>query len=354
MRRKRRPVLGIDIGSTAIRLIELLPAERDEQALYRVAAFAALSAPANAVVEKRFADVEAIGHAIRRAVRQSGSKVKRAAVAVSGSAVITKVVSMSQALSETEMGAQIELEADQYVPYPLEEVNLDYDILGPSPGRSDSIDVLLAASRRENVDDRVAALEIAGLKAEVVDVEAYAIEGACSLLLGSLTEAKHERTVAVIDLGAAETRLHVVHGAQVVYSREQSFGGNQLLEELQRRYGIDRETALGRLDADDLPPEFNDDVRAPYMEALAQQIARSLQFFYSATQFNSVDQVILSGGCAKLPGIEGVVAERLGLPAEIANPFASMSIAPQLDAERLRRDGPAMMVAVGLALRGFT
>lgn len=350
---KPKKLLGLDISSTSIKLIELTQTDGTAAEFYRVDAFAIEPLPPTAVVEKKIADVDAVGQSIQRAVLRSGSKAKRAAVAVSGSAVITKVIAMQASLSDAELETQIQLEADTYIPYPLEEVNLDFDVVGPNAGNADMVDVLLAASRRENVDDRVAALEIAGLTAAIVDVEAYAMENACALLFGRFDDERHDQTVAVADVGATTTTLHVLHDGKTVYTREQNFGGNQLLDEIQRRYGMSRSDALDKLEAGALPENFEPEVLGPFKEALAQQIARALQFFYSASAFNRTDQVILAGGSAGIERIEEFVEERLGFPVSIANPFAAMGVAPGIDPQGIDRAAPLMMIATGLALRSF-
>jgi type IV pilus assembly protein PilM len=351
--RKPKQLLGLDISSTSVKLIELSQTAGTAAELYRVDAFAVEPLPPTAVVEKKIADIDAVGQSIQRAVLRSGTKAKRAAVAVSGSAVITKVIAMTASLSDAEMETQIQLEADQYIPYPLEEVNIDFDVLGPTVGNVEMVDVLLAASRRENVDDRVAALEVAGLTAAIVDVEAYAMENACALLLGRFDDEHHNQTVAVADVGATTTTLHVLHDGKTVYTREQNFGGNQLLDEIQRRYGMSRSDALEKLGVGKLPENFETEVLGPFKEALAQQIARALQFFYSASTFNRTDQVILAGGSARIEHIEALVEERLGFPVSIANPFAPMGLAPGIDAAGIDLAAPSMMIATGLALRSF-
>jgi type IV pilus assembly protein PilM len=350
--RKKPALLGVDISSTAIKLIELAKTNSGSASLFRVENYAVEPLPPNAVVEKKIAEVQAVGETIRKAVNRSGTRAKPAAVAVSGSAVITKVISMSASLSDAEMETQIQLEADQYIPYPLEEVNIDFDVLGPSAGGGEMVDVLLAASRRENVDDRVAALEMAGLTPTVVDVEAYAMENACALLLRSHGESP-EHNVAVADVGATTTTLHVLHDGRTVYTREQNFGGQQLIEDVQRRYGVPRTQALQQVIEGGLPDNYETEVLSPFNEALAQQISRALQFFYSASTFNRVDQVILAGGSAGIKGIDELVEERLGIPTSIANPFSHMALSPKIQAKMLNRDAPTLIIAVGLALRGF-
>jgi len=353
--RTKPTLVGVDISSTAVKLIELSQpsATGNAGSLFRVENYAIEPLPPNAVVEKKIANVQAVGETIRKAVESSGTKTKNAAAAVSGSAVITKVISMSATLRDAEMEAQIQLEADQYIPYPLEEVNLDFNVLGPSDSGENMVDVLLAASRRENVDDRVAALEIGGLTAVVVDVEAYAMESACTLLLGAGDEKGTDRVMAIADIGATATTLHVLHDGQTIYTREQSFGGHQLVEEVQRRYGMAREEALQRVVENGLPQNYTTEVLVPFKEALAQQIGRALQFFYSANTFNRVDQIVLAGGSAAIGGIEELVEERLGTDTIIANPFIHMSVSSKVRSADLNQAAPALMGAVGLALRGF-
>jgi type IV pilus assembly protein PilM len=351
--RKKLTPVGLDISSTAIKLIELSQTTGDTASLFRVESCAIEPLPPNAVVEKKIINVQTVGETIGRAVARSGARARSAAAAVSGSAVITKVIPMSAALSDAEMEAQIQLEADQYVPYSLEEVNVDFDVMGPSDSGSDMVDVLLAASRRENVDDRVAALEIGGLTAAIIEVEAYAMESAYSLLLGSPFDEGAERTVAIADIGATTLTLHVLHDGQTLYTREQHFGGLQLVEEVQRRYGVPRAEALRRVIEGGLPENYATEVLTPYKEALAQQIGRALQFFYSASTFNRVDQIILAGGSASIPGIDELVEARLGNATIVADPFVHMSLAPRIPASALERSAPALMIAVGLALRGF-
>jgi type IV pilus assembly protein PilM len=352
-RRKRKPMLGIDISSTAIKLIELSQATGSSTERYRVEAFAIESLPVNAVADNKIVDPDAVGQCIRRAVRRAGTKTKHAAVAVSGAAVITKVISMSAALSDAEMENQIQLEADQYIPYPLEEVSIDFNVLGPSPTSPDLVEVLLAASRRENVDDRVNALVIAGLTAVVVDVEAYAMENACRLILDGRVDGQSELPVAVVDVGAATMTLLVLHKGQVVYTREQNFGALQLIDEVRQRSGLPREQVSQKILNGDVGEDDEDAVLNPAKELLAQQISRALQFFYSGSAIRQVERVILAGGASGIPKIAERIEARIGLPTEVANPFANMSLSPRIKAQELMREASGMMVAIGLALRGF-
>ena len=350
--RKNPPLVGLDISTTAVKLLELSSASGKSGAHYRVESYGVEPLPPNAVVEKNIADVEAVGDTIRKVVTRSGTKAKRAAVAVSGSAVITKVITMPASLSDQEMEAQIELEADQYIPYPLEEVNIDFQVMGPSEKNPEMVDVLLAASRSENVDDRVAALESAGLTAAVVDVEAYAMERAAVELL-DVFQGAGEQTIAIADVGATITTLNVLHDNHLVYTREQNFGSRQLTEEIQRRYGLSREEAGMAKRQGGLPDNYEPEVLNPFKEAMAQQISRALQFFYSSSPYSNIDQLLLAGGTSSIPGIDELVEDRLNIPTSIANPLAHMSVNPRIKAQRLANDASALMIAAGLALRAF-
>ncbi|HHI75940.1 MAG TPA: pilus assembly protein PilM [Gammaproteobacteria bacterium] len=351
--RKKPQMLGLDISSTAVKLLELSRHSGRGGVRYRVESYAVEPLPPNAMVEKNIADVEAVAETVRKTVKRAGTKTRHAAVAVSGSAVITKVLSMPASMSEREMEAQIELEADQYIPYPLEEVNIDFQIIGPSEKSPEMVDVLLAASRSENVEARVEALELAGLTCEVVDVEAYAMERACGQLAEQWPNGGQDLVVAVADIGATTTTLDVLYDNQVIYTREQNFGGRQLTEEIQRRYGLSMEEAGMAKRQGGLPDNYIPEVLDPFREAMVQQVNRSIQFFYSASSHNAVDLVVLAGGCASVPGIDDLVQERLGIETMIANPLANMSVGPRVKPQALSNDAPAMMIACGLALRSF-
>ncbi len=349
LNRKKPVILGLDISSTSVKLLELA----QDGDSYRVQSLAVEPLPDNAMNEKNIQDVEAVGETIKKAVKRSGTKVKDAAVAVAGSAVITKVIQMPGNLNDDELEEQISLEADQYIPYPLEEINLDFEVMGPNEGNPDMVDVLLAASRIENIELRSAALDIGGLRAKIVDVEAYTIEHASELISQQFEGDNEDKIMAVIDIGATMTSLNVIENNKLIYTREQSFGGKQLTEEIMRRYGLAYEEA-GRLKKEGgLPDNYIPEVLEPFKETIAQQVSRFLQFFYTAGQHNSVDMIALAGGCASIPGIDELVESQLDTPTVIANPFANMSLSSKVNPQALSNDAPALMIACGLALRSF-
>jgi type IV pilus assembly protein PilM len=347
-KRKTTPVLGLDISSTTVKLLEL----SYSGGRYRVESYAVSSLPQDAVIEKSVNDVEGVSNAIRAVVAQSRTKLKHVAAAVAGSSVITKLIDMPDGLSEDEMETQLTLEADQYIPYPLEEVAIDFEVQGPSPERDKQVEVLLAACRRETIESRVEAIEGSELIPKIMDVEAYAMERAFSLLRGPL-ELYEDSTVAIVDIGATMTTLSVLNNGQTIYTREQLFGGKQLTDEIMRRYGLPLEEAGLAKKQGGLPDDYEPEVLEPFKDAVVQQVARSLQFFFSSSQYNDVDHIILAGGVSSMEGLEELVREKLGTPTSVANPFAQMSISSRVNAVALSGDAPAMMIACGLALRSF-
>ena len=345
----KAPVLiGVDISSTAVKLLQLgLAGGR-----YRVEHYAVEALPPNAVVEKNIVEVEAVGEAIRRALSRSGAKTRFASAAVAGSAVITKIVPMPADLSEEDMEAQIQIEANQYIPYPIEEVSLDFEVVGPVKDNPDMVNVLLAASRTENVDLRIAALDLGGLTAKTMDVEAFAMENAFRLIADQLSVPK-DAVVAVVDVGATMTTLIVLRNQRTIYSREQVFGGKQLTDEVMRRYGLSYEEAGLAKRQGGLPESYEIEVLEPFKEAMVQQISRLLQFFFAGSEYSRVDQIVLAGGCASITGVADMVEEQLGVPCVVANPLANMSLSSRVQAQTLAQDAPALMIACGLAMRSF-
>ncbi|WP_263261627.1 pilus assembly protein PilM [Pseudomonas entomophila] len=347
--KKANSLLGIDISSTSVKLLELSRAGDR----FKVESYAVEPLPANAVVEKNIAELEGVGNALLRVVAKARTSTRGVALAVSGSAVITKSIEMDAGMTDDEMENQLKLEADQYIPYPLEEVAIDFEVQGPSARNPERVEVLLAACRKENVEVREAALAVAGLNARVVDVEAYALERAFGLLAPQLRNGDQLLTVAVVDVGATMTTLSVIHGGRIIYTREQLFGGRQLTEEIQRRYGLSVEEAGLAKKQGGLPDDYVAEVLQPFREAVVQQVSRSLQFFFAAGQFNQVDYIVLAGGTASLAGLDQLIQQRIGTPTLVANPFADMALNSKVNAGALASDAPALMIACGLALRSF-
>jgi type IV pilus assembly protein PilM len=341
-------MLGVDVSSSAVKLIELSKAGSD----FKVEAYRVLPLPANTIVDKNIADLDALSETIASVVKRSGSKLTDIVAAVSSSSVITKEIELPAGLTELQMEMQIEVEADQYIPYPMEEVAFDFDVLGEVEDNPDLVRVLLAACRQENVEHRRQALEMAGFNPKVIDVESFAVERAYKLIEGQLDEVSNQ-VVAIADIGATVFSFTVLVDGKIIYNREQLFGGKQLTEEIQRRYGLSWEEAGEAKRKGGLPEDYATEVLAPFKESLVQHITRSLQFFYSSSQFNYVDQLFLAGGVSALEGLVDEVEQVIGLPTAVANPFANMQLHKSINPTALANDAPAMLLAVGLAMRSF-
>ena len=342
-------MLGVDISSTSVKLLELSQTNDG----YRVENYAVEPLPENAVVEKNINEVEGVGEAIAKVVAKTKTKVKKAVVAVAGSAVITKTIEMTAGLTDEEMETQITVEADQYIPYPLDEVALDFEQMGLKAGSETTVEVLLAACRRENVELREDALSLGGLETKVVDVEAFALERAFQLLMPQFDSVDGDITVAVLDIGHTMTSLSVLNNGKTIYTREQLFGGKQLTEEIMRRYSLSIQEAGLAKKQGGLPDDYGPEVLEPFKEAVVQQVTRSLQFFFAASQYNDVDYIVLAGGTSSISGLSELIQDKIGTPALVANPFASMTVGNKVNAVNLINDAPALMIACGLALRSF-
>jgi type IV pilus assembly protein PilM len=319
---------------------------------YRVEHFATEPVEKGVVVEKSVQDIEAVSSAIQRAVINSGSQAKQCAIAVSGSAVFTKTISLPANLAESDVESQVQVEANQYVPYPLDEVSLDFEILGPSPRNEDMVDILLAASKSENVESRQDAIDAAGLKAKVVDVEAFAIANAFELMRERDGLSKSE-AVGIFDIGYDLTMLLVLRSGRVIYTRDHPFGSQQLIDETMRRYDMNEEQAGFFERGEEGPEDFEEEVLEPFQLNVVHQISRALQFFASSNEYSPISTIYLSGGSASLQGIAEMVQQELGLTTRVADPVSGLEVAPAVPHAALVRHAPNLMVAMGLALRGF-
>lgn len=346
-----KSLVGLDISSSSVKLLEL--SRKGDR--YTVESYAVEPLPPNAVNDKQVADPALVGEAVTRAVSRAGPKTKQAAVAVSGASVITKVIQMPAALKDNEMEDQIRSEADQYIPYPIDEVNIDFQVVGASGKDGEMQDVLLAACRKEQIEQRCSAIELAGLKPVVVDIEAHAMENAaCEFLRHQMPDNGNGKTIAVVDVGATATAMLILHDLKTVYTRDQAFGGRQLTEDIMRRYGMSFEEAGRAKKTGQLPEDYQSEVLSHFITDMAQQVDRALQFFFSAaSQFTNVDQIIVAGGCAAIPGVETIIQERLQVPTVVAKPFAGMSVSSRAKPSALAKDEASLLIAAGLAFRAF-
>jgi len=346
---KPEPVIGVDISSTAIKLLELSKAGKR----YKVESYAIETLPEKAMEDKNINDMEKVGDAIGLAVKRAKPKTLNAAVAVAGPAVITKIITMEKGMSAKEMKEQIESDPATYLGQDVEEVHLDFLEIGDNEQEpEDRIDLSLVACRTETIEALQTALELGGLKPLIVDIEKYALENALVMTAQHDPEIKENEIIALIEVGATTTTMNVLGEQKVMYTHEEIFGGKQLTEQIQAQYELSYEEAANAQRNGHLPDDYQTELLEPFEVETAQQISRMVQFFYSTSSYGKLSHILIAGGCAS-PGIVKQVNDKVGGRVTIINPVASMSIATRVSKKALMNDAPALMTACGLALRTF-
>lgn len=345
------PLIGVDISSSSVKMVELSLSPKKDG--YVVERYAIELLPKDAITDGNINNLDAVSESMQLAWKRMGTRIKNISLALPAAAVITKKILLPAGMREEALEAQVESEANQYIPFALEEVNLDFQVIGPAPDNPEEVEVLLAASRKANVEDRVAAAQLAGLKTVVMDVEPYAAEMAFDQIRIQLPEGAVDKCVALIDIGASVMNVNVLRNGQSVYSRDQQVGGNQLTELIQSAFGLSAEEAESAKRSGGLPDNYESDVLSPFRENIVTEIARALQFFYTSTQYHEVDYIVLAGGCAALPGLDDAVATRTQVSTMVANPFAMMTLSSRVKPRQLQTDAPSLIIACGLAMRRF-
>lgn len=347
---KAPPLIGCDISTSAVKLVEIAETGKN---LYRVERYAIEPLPRDSVIDGNINNLDAVSDSLKRGWKRMGTHIKNLALALPTAAVITKKITVPAGQQDNDLELQVESEANQYIPFALDEVNLDFQVIGPAPNSADDVEVLIAASRKDKIEDRIAAAEAAGLTPQVIDVESFATQTAFELIAQQLPDGGKDLNIAIIDVGTAVMNMNVLRNGQSVYMREQPFGGNQLTQEIQRVFGMSAEEAEAAKRAGGLPDNYEPEVLLPFLDTLGLEVARALQFFLTSTQFNQVHQILLAGGCAAIPGIDEVVARRASVATMVANPFANMALSSKIRPKHLATDAPSLMVACGLAMRRF-
>jgi type IV pilus assembly protein PilM len=291
---------------------------------------------------------------VKRCIKRSGTRSREVAIAINGDAAITKVIQMPRNLRNSDLEAQVEMQADQYIPFPMDEVSYDFEVLGPSEKEVENNDVLLVATRTENVEQRQAAIHAAGLTAKIVDVEAFALENACKLMTHQMPDGGIDRSIAVVDFGATSTTFSVLRNLKVVYTRDFAFGGQQLTEEIMRTYGLSMEEAGRAKKEGGLPGNYQSEVLDLFIDDMTQQVSRSLQFYLaSGSGREQPEKILVCGGCANISGVGDVISSRVGISAEKGDPLGQMKLSSRAKAQAVARDATALLTACGLALRSF-
>ena len=345
---KNPPMFGLDLSSSSVKLVEL---GGSAESGFRVDRYAIEALPKGAIADGNIENIEAVAESVKRAIRKSGTRARHVAMALPSAAVITKKIILPGGLSEEALEVQVESEANQYIPFALDEVSLDFSVIGPAPNSPDDVEVLLAASRREKVEDRVAVAQAAGLRATIMDIESHATRVTADRVIRLMPNEGEGQIVALFLIGASTTTISVTLNDEAIYEREQAFGGNQLTQDIARAYGLSGEEAEAKKRSNDLPETYERDLLQPFADNIALEVTRALQFFFTSTPYSRVDQILLAGGCATIPGLVDVVGTRSQAATSILNPFKGMDLGPGIRDKQARLDSPSLVVATGLAMR---
>ncbi len=349
----RKRLLGVDIDSAYVKMLELSWAGGN----CRVESYALEALPPDAVVERNISDVGKVGEALRQAHARSGSRRRRVAVAVGGPTVIAKHITLDAALTDTQLLDRITADADRHIPFPLDEVAIDIEVLGLSERQPDRVDVLLVACRKRSIDMLRATLLAADLRPVVVEPQGQAVERVFRLLFPDIERRAGELVVVVADIGASVVALWVLVDGRAIFSREQALGGKPLVPTTlggdPRKDGTIAEhdahrAAMGLAGA---PGGRTFVADVSHIDAVVRGLSQSLRYFYSSTHYNDIDRLLLIGDAAAAPGMAGALQNALEVPVAVADPFTQMTFAPGVDAAALSKNAPELVSCCGVAMR---
>ena len=343
-------MMGLDISSSSVKMVEL---SQDKSGNLVLEHCAILPLERGWIADGNIERFDEVADAVRRLIKKSGTKTRNVAMALPPSAVITKKIMLPGGLSDQELELQVEAEANQYIPFPLDEVSLDFCIVGPGSNSGGDIEVLIAASRREKVQDIQGLAEAAGLKPVIVDVESYASRLATGRLIARLPQQGQDSIVALFEVGALTTSMQVIRNDEILYDRDQAFGGAQLTQLIVRQYGFSQEEAESKKRSGELPDDYEGTVLRPFLDSMVQEVGRALQFFFTSTPHNRVDYVMLAGGSAALPGLTAAVTQHTTFACSVVNPFEGMEMGSSIRLKKMAREAPSYLTSCGLALRRF-
>ena len=348
--RTHTSMIGLDISTSSVKLVELGQSAAGEFVVER---FASEPFEKGWITDGQIEKFDEVAEAVKRVVTKSGTRTKNVAMAMPQSAVITKKIMLPAGLREEELELQVESEANQYIPFSLDEVSLDFCVIGPSSTSIGDVEVLIAASRKDRVQDRQGLAEAAGLKPMVLDIESHASRLAMSRIVRTLPSEGKDALVALFEIGADTTSLKVLRDEELLYDRDQAFGGSQLTQLISRQYGFSFEEAEQKKLGGDLPEDYESAILAPFVDSLSQEIGRALQYFFTSTPHHKVHYVMLAGGTATLPGLKERVTDLTGFASMVVNPFEHMKLGGSVRENKVRREAPSYLTACGLAMRRF-
>ncbi len=342
--KKKKDLVGIDIGSSSIKLVQLWQS-RDG---YQLLNAAIMPLPPEAIVDNSMMDTGAVVDAVKNLVASLGIKTKDVVCSISGNAVIIRKI-MLPAMTTEELEDQISWEAEQYIPFDIKDVHIDFQILGPDAVDPSKIQVLLVASKKDIINDYVALFADAGMTLHVMDVDSFAVQNAYELNSGLIDE-----VCALINVGAGVMNINVVRGETSLFTRDVQMGGNQYTEEIQKQLGVNAQEAetMKMLAAEQQNGPLTEVINR-VNDSVAQEIRRSVDFYNStASGDDRIGRIRMSGGCSKMLGLQDAVAAKLGIEVDVLNPFERVKFNEKdFDAEYLQEIAPLMAVGVGLAIR---
>jgi type IV pilus assembly protein PilM len=343
---RKKDVIGLDIGSSSVKLVEL----KEGKSGYQLQNLAISPLPPEAIVDGALMDSATIIEAIRDVIATSKTKLKDVVSSVSGHSVIVKKISLPL-MTEAELEESIQWEAERYIPFDINDVNIDFQILGSAPERPESMDVVLVAAKKDIINDYVSVIMESGLNPVIIDLDSFALEN----MLAINYEAGEESAVAVANVGATVTNIGIIKNNTSAFTRDIFKGGNQITEEIQRQMHVDHEEAekikVGtKVDFTSQP--IIQDILKTASESLTAEIGNSLDFFQSTATSEKIGKLYLSGGGSKIKGFDTILQQQIGIPVEVVNPFKRIDYSGRdFDLEYLREIGPVMAVGVGLASR---
>lgn len=343
--RKKKGVIGIDIGSSSIKMVQLNETKKG----YQLVNYGIAPIPSEVIVDGAIMDSSAVVEAIKGLVAEKKVKISDVALSVSGHSVIIKKITLP-AMTEAELEESIQWEAEQYIPFPISDVNMDFHILEMVPGQP-QMDVLIVAVKKDIINDYTAVMAEAGLNAVVVDVDSFALENMYCINY----DVNPEETVALVNLGANVTNINILKGGMSTLTRDVSAGGRQITTEIQKHLGVsseDAEVLKCGGEAGGIAPKDVEEVVITAMNSIVTEVQRSFDFYLSTSHDGRIDKAYLSGGSSKIKGIAAAISERTGVPTETADPFQKVGVnGKAFDLETLQKDAPFLCVCVGLAIR---
>ncbi|MDP5030612.1 MAG: pilus assembly protein PilM [Paraglaciecola sp.] len=345
-RKKAQQMIGLDIGSRFVKAVLL----EKTNGKFSLQAFACEPIIGNAFAEREIKDFEAVSHALKKVKASLKTKNKHVAIAVSGSTVLNKIVYMDPGLSDYELESQIELEADSLIPYPLEEVYIDFEEVADSTTTANKVEVLLSAVHKDIVDRRITLLGEVGYEAKIVDVESYSLGSAVANFYAS----DDKDGICCLNIGATYLQLCWVKDGKVHYTKDHSFGMDALVQDLVLLYNQERSHIEKQLQTNSLPDNWKLDSYPVFLANLQQNINRALQVFVSATGAKRPTKLLICGGACHVATVTEDLANELAIDIEMFNPFADMTISDTLQNSELSTFAPQLAIAAGLACRSFS